>query len=699
MALSLNGPTRSPIQMVIQQPGRSRRRLGAVAAGPDWRPFVLFADPSHTRRETTPSILGGCACHPARLLAPGATQASQFGLKPETIWASPSPSVSLSRPFRLQKREERVAKNRRESPEQAMAVCSARTIARRQLGRIWAGKELGFSHPHPGTSAKPNPGHLWTPFTEGDSGHDSRCRSCCGPGPPREKRPAAARLGRCHRGTTDGTALRAKRRRTTAAVVGSVLVRRRRRHCRAGRALRGRTESMQPRPHPGVRPLDVHKSALNASALQRHFSSLLQLGSHHPRRTALSGAGSGDRIRARASSNPRSPARPGLGDGTDISTDDSPDRLAPLSLAQKLGLVPAPDAPLSASDWKYVEEKTRQRGDFFECCAICHQKLGADDQVLLSCSHVFHKRCIQSYERYVSEPARSCPLCRAQHYQKRLTDEGTAAFRMECAVRIQSCFRGFLARREATRLRMAKDPALKKRVLGQRLSRVGDRLRSSVNRTHRSVDAFLEQIDRSVARARLSAISDVEWRLAERMALDRKDEECPICMGDLRSTGTAGSSDLLRQDRAVVLTSCSHVFHEICLHSFEQFVAADPPTLDALRNDQAQQMPGSTVPPCSCPVCRSSYIRRPFVAGFGMAAVTATATASTDVPPATGASGDRVEPTASPATLATKAPSSTETAPAGRQQRRRPAAPPRPPGRPPLPSVSATRPSKHSRPS
>ena len=40
-----------------------------------------------------------------------------------------------------------------------------------------------------------------------------------------------------------------------------------------------------------------------------------------------------------------------------------------------------------------AHERSRARGDSREPCAICQEHFGSEDQVVLSCSHVFHKVC------------------------------------------------------------------------------------------------------------------------------------------------------------------------------------------------------------------------------------------------------------------------------------------------------------------
>ena len=53
--------------------------------------------------------------------------------------------------------------------------------------------------------------------------------------------------------------------------------------------------------------------------------------------------------------------------------------------------------------------------------------------------------------------------------------------------------------------------------------------------------------------------ASVNWSLVKRRALQRHDEDCAICM--------SGFAD----GKAMILLSCSHVFHKACISSFEHF--------------------------------------------------------------------------------------------------------------------------------
>lgn len=54
-------------------------------------------------------------------------------------------------------------------------------------------------------------------------------------------------------------------------------------------------------------------------------------------------------------------------------------------------------------------------------------------QVLLSCSHVFHKTCLQAFERFSRR--KLCPMCRKEQYETRVIHDAAQLFRHKCATR------------------------------------------------------------------------------------------------------------------------------------------------------------------------------------------------------------------------------------------------------------------------
>lgn len=73
-----------------------------------------------------------------------------------------------------------------------------------------------------------------------------------------------------------------------------------------------------------------------------------------------------------------------------------------LTLAQKRGLVACPPPKLSRDEWEICEKQAEERGDLAHPCSICRELFGVKEQVILSCSHVFHHDCLTSFERCVA---------------------------------------------------------------------------------------------------------------------------------------------------------------------------------------------------------------------------------------------------------------------------------------------------------
>lgn len=84
-----------------------------------------------------------------------------------------------------------------------------------------------------------------------------------------------------------------------------------------------------------------------------------------------------------------------------------------------MGVVPRHGHPqLSAEDWAGIETTAIVRGTTE--CPICIQALGdgGRETVLLSCTHVFHLKCIQAFENFNVFGKRQCPVCRADYHKR-----------------------------------------------------------------------------------------------------------------------------------------------------------------------------------------------------------------------------------------------------------------------------------------
>ncbi|KAJ8376780.1 hypothetical protein SKAU_G00073600 [Synaphobranchus kaupii] len=327
------------------------------------------------------------------------------------------------------------------------------------------------------------------------------------------------------------------------------------------------------------------KLAITAVALQDHISRNLQLHSlsserkRNPRRSASNNG-------VRRTSHHRD-------DGSEEKEyvlDPSP---PPMTLAQKLGLAEAPPAPLTVDEWSRVKSRSVDEGDSSQPCAICREEFQLQPQVLLSCSHVFHRVCLQSFEKFSGR--KCCPMCRKAHYETRVIHDGARLYRVKCAIRIQACWRGCMVRKWYRQVRKTvppKDKGLRRKFFERKFQELNDSL---VRSCDTNVEEFLSAIDCDLASSRsvfrqfeeqhVSETKEEDWEKIQEKAARQEARDCPICLAPL-CVGTGGAEEARR---SVLLLSCSHLFHLCCLEAFESFCPEGRP---------------------ACPLCRSLYRKR-----------------------------------------------------------------------------------------
>lgn len=114
-------------------------------------------------------------------------------------------------------------------------------------------------------------------------------------------------------------------------------------------------------------------------------------------------------------------------------------------------------------------------------------------------------------------------------------------------------------------------------------------------------DNLLDDIDKNLKKSRETfknfdqrhrSITEEEWSALLARAIDRNHDECSICINKyILPNSILNLEKFLNQNEAkpVVLLSCSHLFHSVCLKTFEEL------NLDKVN---------------VCPECRSAYKKR-----------------------------------------------------------------------------------------
>ncbi|KAM9186121.1 RING finger protein 32 [Dugong dugon] len=274
---------------------------------------------------------------------------------------------------------------------------------------------------------------------------------------------------------------------------------------------------------------------------------------------------------------------------------------APLTLAQKLGLFEPPPLPLSTDEWEKVKQRSITEGDSLHPCPICKEEFELHPQVLLSCSHVFHRACLQAFEKFTNK--KTCPLCRKNQYQTRVIHDGARLFKVKCATRIQACWRGHIVRKWYRNLRKTippKDAKLRKKFFEEKFTEISHRILCSYDT---NIDELFLEIDHCLAINRSilqqleekcgHEITEEDWEKIQVQALHQEISECSICLTPLSFNSNFQSAPSGKSpnqpSRETVLLSCSHIFHHTCLLALEEFSLGEIYT---------------------CPLCRSCYQKK-----------------------------------------------------------------------------------------
>ncbi|KAM5195899.1 LOW QUALITY PROTEIN: RING finger protein 32-like [Hipposideros larvatus] len=169
----------------------------------------------------------------------------------------------------------------------------------------------------------------------------------------------------------------------------------------------------------------------------------------------------------------------------------------PLTLAQRLGLFELPQLPLSSEEWGKVKQRSILQGDSMQPCPICKEVFELHPQVLLLCSYMFHRVCLQAFEKFTNK--KTCPLCRKSQYQTRVIDGRAQLLRIKCVTRIQACWRGHMVRKWYRDLRKTLPPTdakLSRKFFDERFTKISHHVLHSF---HMDIEELFAEIDSCLA--------------------------------------------------------------------------------------------------------------------------------------------------------------------------------------------------------
>lgn len=241
-----------------------------------------------------------------------------------------------------------------------------------------------------------------------------------------------------------------------------------------------------------------------------------------------------------------------------------------LTLAQKIGLEKIKQTPLTKSDWEKLENKVEIEHD--TSCSICLEKLSSSTTTLLSCSHVFHKNCLYSFEKMTS--IKTCPLCRTKNYQQKKFFKDKEIYISHSIILIQSYIRGWLFRiaiyQKYFKDNMPDNKLLRKKYsqfkIRELLFSINSKLKKENERKERLIELLRKDVEnQKKIGLQLDKFTNNEnkeekkdWsELIEKFEIKQSDK-CSICICPF-------------SNKNVYLLNCGHVYHENCLNSFEKY--------------------------------------------------------------------------------------------------------------------------------
>lgn len=267
------------------------------------------------------------------------------------------------------------------------------------------------------------------------------------------------------------------------------------------------------------------------------------------------------------------------------------DFISKLTFAEKVGIKPIKQFPLSVDQWRKIEKETVKREVFKGECPICLDKLASRESVILSCSHVFHKVCLHNFEKFSS--VTKCPLCRCERYECKTYTKDKEYYVEKCVIIIQQNYRGYSLRYslyiKVFKNDMPKNKHLRSIYSYWKMKEITKMMCDAINKQNKINQKLLEDVEReheeliklenknkALMEKRNKEMGITNWDNIMDKMKQRHNEVCAICFCNYGN-------------KPLYILDCSHCFHKNCLDSFERF---DPYYIKR------------------CPICRQNYKKK-----------------------------------------------------------------------------------------
>jgi hypothetical protein len=216
---------------------------------------------------------------------------------------------------------------------------------------------------------------------------------------------------------------------------------------------------------------------------------------------------------------------------------------APISRAHRADAapVPKPVRVVSEAEWAQALAACTARESAESPCPICVEPFAFNDQLILNCSHLFHRVCLRSFETLSANRNIVCPICRLPDYAKRELPGPSKRYLNRCATKIQSRFRGWSLRNRWEDIKKKippRDKAARDEWYIAQIKETNDNFSALLAEQDNEIDTLFAELDASLAVSQATRVEAEEsfksfeakeWESIRSRALAREEHECPIC--------------------------------------------------------------------------------------------------------------------------------------------------------------------------